>query len=428
MTRISLLHVGDIHYPDNKSPQKIDLKDAGIGKDFTASLAPVRLKSAMDSLIHVIENKTIHGVLFSGDLTSRADMDGYDSCVEYLESNLSGNAVWATSQLHVVHGNHDIARDADTSKDSWARYRATQESWKKRKLQVLHPDLVRSVEMKNGKASAWVHSLNSCMGCGEIRRLPEKVRAQIGELLDKLRISPISESDFDLIGEQLDTPAFDESHVADLGNKICGDPIGIHVLLGHHPVMPQALPRVEIYTEAINGGLMRSRLTDLPISVIYCHGHVHDDPIEVVRDASVGTDVAFISAPQFVDGFNLIELEFAVDRRSSETSYVPLGCEITRYRARRHGSLKEELPIRVPLCRPEKFDFVADDLHRTILKKLTNEPVRFRPLMQQVKQAAGQVQQMRFLDHLKHLHWHGLVEIAGRNEECDHWQIRRIGG
>jgi hypothetical protein len=429
MTRISLIHVGDIHFPDNKSLQAIDLKDKGLTKTFTNSIAPFPLKRAMEALIMLLDSVSdIRGLLFSGDLTSRSDIDGYLECVEYLASNLSGLPIWSEDQLHVVHGNHDIVRDADTSVDALARYRPTQDAWVNRSLPVITPDGVRSVEIREGKASAWVHSLNSCIGCGEQRRIPEKVRAELGAILTKLGVAPISSSNFDLVGEQLDTPAFDIDHLSDLTARVADDLASVHLLLGHHPILPQAMPRVEIYTEAINGGLVRSALTDLRTSVLYCHGHVHDDPIEIIRDAESGTEVVFVSAPLFVHGFNLITFHFATDRRSTANAALPLGCEITRYRIRRNGGLKPGEPIRVALCRHENFEFVGDDVHHSILQALTSQPTRFRPLLESVRKSHAGLPKARFEEHLEHLDWHRMIEIVGRNAEADHWQIRRVGG
>jgi 3',5'-cyclic AMP phosphodiesterase CpdA len=429
MPHISFVHIGDIHYPVNSAIQQVDLKDKGLSPDFIASVAPSRMKSAMDSLVRVLEERNdVRALLFSGDLTSRSDLDGYDDCVEYLAANLSRMTIWKQDQLHVVHGNHDIDRSANTAHDALARYRPTQQSWTDRSMPILHADQVRSVEIREGKAGAWVHSVNSCVGCGESRRLPERVRVQIGALLQQLGASPISPADFDLIGEQLDTPAFDVAHVSEVTKRIACDRESVHVLLGHHPVLPQALPRIEIYTEAINGGLVRTALTELPIGVLYCHGHVHDDPIEIVRNAEVGNDVVCISAPLFIDGFNLLTFHFAPDRRSAGNASLCLGCEVTRYRAGRDSALKPDTPIRIPLCRADNFDYIADDLHRAILGELTNEPIRFRPLLLKTKAVHNGTQTPRFEEHLAQLHWFGLVAIAARDEEVDHWQIRRVGG
>jgi hypothetical protein len=71
MTQISLIHVGDIHYPDNKGTAVTDLKDKGLSAGFTASLGPLRLKSAMDALLRVIEEKPdVRGILSSGARTA----------------------------------------------------------------------------------------------------------------------------------------------------------------------------------------------------------------------------------------------------------------------------------------------------------------------------------------------------------------------
>lgn len=429
MTRISILHVGDIHYPDNKTVQKIDLKDKGLGATLTTALAPHPLKNAMDTLVRVIErDQTVKGLMFAGDLTSRSDVDGYEECVAYLEATLSSKTIWSESHMHVVHGNHDIVRDADTSVDGLARYRPTQASWDNRNLPILHADEVRSILVQEGTASVRIHSVNSCVGCGETRCLPDKVRQEIATVMQGMGTSPINPTDFDLIGEQLDTPAFDFTHVTEVASRIEDGPESVHLLLGHHPVLPQAVPRIEIYTEAINGGLVRTALAELRAGALYCHGHVHDDPIEIVRNVDVGTDIVFISAPLFIEGFNLLTFHFGTDIRPGQNSAVPLGCEVIRYRANRAGIIQAQPPVRIPICRAETFDFLRDDLHRAILKQLTGDPVRFRSLFNSLLTTRGTLTEPALVEHLSQLSWYRLIDIAARNEEPDHWHIWRMGG
>ena len=151
------------------------------------------------------------------------------------------------------------------------------------------------------------------MGCGEKRLLPEAVADQIKGVLDEYATSAAPADAFDLVGEQLDTPAFDHSHVEDLMQSIKGlDDCWAPLVLAHHNVLPQSIPRVALYTEVVNGGLIRSRLASCDRPVIYCHGHIHDDPVDVVWDQRrTNGKVIAVSAPELVKGYNLITVYFS---------------------------------------------------------------------------------------------------------------------
>ena len=67
----------------------------------------------MREIAKVAEDPSVCGLLICGDLTTKGDLDGYGSCVEYLDKAMEvGNtAKWNGDSLHVVPGNHDVKRE-----------------------------------------------------------------------------------------------------------------------------------------------------------------------------------------------------------------------------------------------------------------------------------------------------------------------------
>ena len=57
----------------------------------------------------------------------------------------------------------------------------------------------------------------------------------------------------------------------------------LSVIVAHHNLLPQRLPRLAPYTELVNGGALRASLGELGKPVLYLHGHIHEDPIEILR-------------------------------------------------------------------------------------------------------------------------------------------------
>lgn len=91
MKKISLIQVGDIHFPDaSKSPQMADKKDGGISDDWVTNFSPNKLKKVSGAIYNLLQSDTsVRGVLLSGDLTSKSDLEGYENCLAYLSDALN---------------------------------------------------------------------------------------------------------------------------------------------------------------------------------------------------------------------------------------------------------------------------------------------------------------------------------------------------
>ena len=425
MKSVTLLQIGDVHLPDYRHELVGDIKDRAVPPALLASIAPQKLTLVIRNVLEAVDRHNVAGVLICGDLTSRGSLVDYDECVKYLTEalDLANPARWAADALHAVPGNHDVDRALcdPAGRDLFAKFASLEKRWSDIGLPILATNVIRQTSVSNQGGIA-LFSVNSCIGCGERRLLPEGVRDEIRDVLDRYVASATPRDAFDLVGEQLDTPAFDHEHVEALMRAITRlDDTWVPVVVAHHNILPQATPRVALYTEVVNGGLVRSRLTACDRPVVYCHGHIHDDPIELVQDQRKRTGhFISISAPELIRGFNIITIHF--NRR-----HLPLGCEILCYRLQNDGAVVMSPPIRVPLVTGTALVKYHDEALQAVLRSTTNAPLmRFEEVRAAINQGrTPTLTRPTIKDALMEAEWLGLIDITNRNETYEHWQVRR---
>lgn len=435
MKTLRLLQIGgDVHYPDAKSGSALaDIKDKAMPPPFVDAVVPHKLQNVIRALTKLCQpnkhGERLNGILFCGDLTSIGDGSGYQECVEYLNNvlELTNANVWPRDHIHAVPGNHDVDRNlcSPTSPDLFGKFRPLAVAWENVGVPILQAGAIRQTTISADGCSAEVFSLNSCVGCGEKRFLPSKVGDELHKLLEKYVDGKRLEEAFSLVGEQLDTPAFLEDHMTSLRLAIDElKPTTIPVVLAHHNILPQAVVRVDIYTEVINGGLVRSRFSQCQHPVIYCHGHIHDDPIEIVSfPAPDSGPLISISAPLLSDGFNLIEVWYGQKR-------VAVGCVVIPYRIQRDGVVKREdsKVVRMPLRHASRYSDLGDHRIPSVLPPMRPwEYERFHEVLAKARAESGTHTQERSLaEPLLEAEWFGLVRILNREKDYEYWQIQRI--
>ena len=372
MKTSKLLLIGDIHFPDVKSAlQSADYKDKAYPQSLAELTVPNRLSNVAREVAHLHDtDKSIAALLLCGDLTSRGDLQGYKDCVAYLNKVLqvSTDGIWSDNQVHIVPGNHDVDRKlCESAKSVFDKFIPLITAWQGPQARSLTVKTIRETSVGKADFGFAIFSLNSCVGCGEKRYLPEQIREELSALLEK-ELKADTPKSFQLVGEQLDTPAFVASDMTTLVERIQeADSTRLAIVLAHHNILPQAEPRIDLYTDAINSGLVRSRLLNCPHPVVYCHGHLHTDTIEVITTPGSDAPLISISIPRFTDGFDLMETHFG-------NRGLPLGCTIHRYRIQDDGGIIKVEPKtrRIPVCTKE-YDKYADDQLTLILRHI---PVR----------------------------------------------------
>jgi hypothetical protein len=427
MKVLRLLQIGDIHYPQAVGSLISDHKNGGISSEFVAKISPHPLQMVCRKLATLASAGDIRGVLLCGDLTSFGCIASYKKCAEFMSDvlGLTNPGQWQENQIHLVPGNHDVDWAlCDTSgADIWGKFRPLCKIWSDIGLPILPVPDVRQARIEHDGAAAEVFSVNSCLGCGEKRYLPEPIRDELYALIRRHTKSGDSESDWRIrlrISEQLDTPAFSQEHLEQLVSAIDSLEGNIlPVVLSHHNVLPQAIPRVALYTEILNSGLARTSLAGCKRPVLYLHGHVHDDPAEIIQlaERNLGPLIS-ISAPELIGGFNLLEIHFG-------TRGSPIGCRSIPYRIER-GVLKPLAERSIQIRRSDQFEALGDQRIAEVMAHVPRGWEYFVPIQNAINMGREHKMQKQTVgDVLREAEWFGLVEIQHRNDTHEMWQVKR---
>jgi hypothetical protein len=315
----------------------------------------------------------------------------------------------------------DRSRIDPAGKDLFNKFEAFGQLWKDFGLPILTVDRFRAtrIALRRQKGSGvHIFSLNSSLGCREKRHFPPEIAENLERLLKEYETAVGKSAAFPLLGETLDTPAFDQADVENVCARIVAlASTNIPIIVAHHNILPQALPRVAMYTETINAGIVRSRLSHLQRPVLYCHGHIHDHPLEVVHEPEyAGSMVVCISAPEFVSGFNSIRIEFSA--RSQ-----PLGCVIVNHKLSARDCEVRPYEIRVPFytATPKIPKRVADPALLRILSFLSDREERFENVL-----SKSRLSKEVLVNALLEGEWLGLLAVQDREEEPQYWTVRKV--
>jgi len=220
--------------------------------------------------------------------------------------------------------------------------------------------------------------------------------------------------------EVMDAPAYAEAHVNAIYDSVQeADTGSIAVVIAHHNLLQQAHPRLDLYTDLINAGMLRSRLSSLDVPVLYLHGHIHSDPIESVTQAAPDMgQLVCVSAPEFKEGFNQIDVEFAEDG-------VPIGCVVTRYRVRLHGGTSRETPVRIRFDTYESaISPLASDAATALLSNPNSSSISDLHTLLPLSRA--DVTEADLASAIEEVEWLGLVEILNRERPVRNWRLRAV--
>lgn len=430
MLSLTIFQVGDIHFPDHDALDA-DVKDSSFPASIVRATTTSELQAATRSLLGELGREPNAVLVISGDLTSRGNLEGYQNCVAFLEEAflLSDLGKWSPDRVHVVPGNHDVDRVLAQSlppDDLHSKFDPLSVVWSDHGLDVLATRGPRTTVVSDGDASMHVHSLNSCLGCGEIRALPATLAADLVRELaargmtDSLLPDVMGDA-VDALGETIDAPAFAEGDISDVSSRI-RDVAAPHlaVVVAHHNLLQQALPRIDLYTDLVNAGMVRSRLCSLDTPILYLHGHIHSDPVEsVVQFAPDRGQLVCVSAPEFRQGFNRIDVFFS-------DSGAPLGCVVRKFRVREHGGTSEDPnPIRI---RFDRYESSMSALAQRVALSLIAQPTcgSLHDLVGLLSDEGGAPMLDEVASALREVEWLGLVEVLNAEKEPKHWRLRVV--
>jgi len=416
MKKITFIQIGDVHFQDKKNAHLNDIKDKAMDTGFINNISPNPFSKVSSELIRVIEKHDISGILLSGDLSSRGCQDSYRACVDHFVQ-LSDFFTKDNNKIHVVPGNHDIDRKVAIEGKHDDKFQPFQEIWKSIGLDILKPQEVRTSLIENYNNKIRFFSLNTCIGCGETRSLENLFS---NELLEKLKSE--SNSLISELSECIDSPAVNSQHIGYIEDQIKDDLFADNVMpiiLAHHGLLPQSTLRVAPYTEMMNGGYVRSVFSSLGHPVVYCHGHIHEDPVEIISSPKYdNSDLISISAPEFSDGFNVIDIHYS-------SKNVPIGLTVTPYRITNFGSVRAGELLNVKISTSINIEEVCDEDTVQVYKKLPKDEARYSEIAAQFEK--NEQLQAKLPLVLMELHWTGLINVENNNRKHTTWLIKRIG-
>ena len=350
---ITLLHIGDIHYDYiDKDDRPIDGKDLQFPESLDEILPEESYQVIINSFMHEIEEAPL-AILLSGDLSTRGKIESYKDCLHFLRKRIRPDYFNSApfQKLFIVPGNHDIDRGKISEQSLYLKFKPIQEALEEKSFpEIPVPDLKTEKLCQDLACNILVISINSCIGCGERRYYPEKIRDAISKSLDCNEEDKDDEELMELCYEVIDTPVIKDEDVDKMIHCIqsYGEDL-LPIILTHHNLLPQKRPRIAMYTELLNSGDIRERLLMLNRPIIYLHGHLHDDPIEIIQSPRhEKAKIICISAPLLFPntkdetkkfGFNKIKIicgEYG----------IPIGCKITYHRPIEVNVDKKEERIR----------------------------------------------------------------------------------
>ena len=392
-----------------------DIKDKNV-PSITTQVAASPLQGSIRHASRLLEDNDYSAILFCGDLTSRGCIPKYKECVEYLVQALELNKK-SISSIHVVPGNHDVSRSLCTDKKAFnpTKFEPLAKAWACLSEDAICIQGVREETYNVNGCSLQVLSMNSCMGCGEWHLYPENLRAEMEKVLSARRASEPKRM-FEIEGDQLDTPMFDHDDIETANQRIQAAPIdSIPIVAAHHNLLPQELTRLEVYTELINSGCFRSTMSSMSRPLLYCHGHIHDDPIEIISSGKeLKSQLICVSAPEIEKGFNEIKVYYSDGNK-------PLGVEIVMHRARPGGTFYKQSHI----VRFFNRSIFSTPEIEAIRKFVTQAPVSFSALKSDYECEQGKtIQAKTFAKHLEEAEWLGIINIENKHD-INYWNIKR---
>lgn len=419
LPRLRVIQVGDIHLVRTaKMDPHLDNKDPRFPSGVRGLMAGSPIKTVFRTLHRILVQEQIASLLFMGDFAEKGELVGFEACLRYLAESLQIGSGRNLNGLPVgfITGNHDINRDLAAKPGLRTKFLPLQKAMADLGLPgfpIEQPIWLKAIE---GKGQVDIALLNSCWGCGAKEFIPEEFRSEIYNAIETAisqgRDERATTAYYD---RQFDTPAFSNDTVQmliDAVPKLSGT--SLIVACAHHNLLPQHMPRLAPYTEIVNSGVLRRALLALERPILYLHGHIHDDPVEIIQTPTGGPLVC-ISAPEASEGFNILELVFT-------RSGLPLTCYLRPWRFE-GGVFRERARRVIPISGSRRKP--SDPIVSAIYQKIVVERDCYWHALVDCAKAAGALQPDEGTEEaLETLASDQLVMIENYDLGREHWIIR----
>ncbi|MEO1920808.1 MAG: metallophosphoesterase family protein [Sphingomonadaceae bacterium] len=320
--RISLLQIGDVHLPDWASNRSsIDLKQSNFSQQIVSNLQTDSLTLILEHLRKSARLGSTDAAILMGDFTTRGDTSRLAVATQVISSLLNDTRSEAKIPIFGVPGNHDVAKADALTKGETGKFDPLVEAFKEAGWHS--PPVGKHLKFSlsnNNSQSVGLYAMNSSIGSWSKALYPEGMR----ELIFGDQSKPISVGETGLLGsagavaqgldtledqvyEQLDTPYFLAQDIDAIYQDI--QSAGrLSVIVAHHNILPQYLPRISSFGEVLNAGYAREMFLKTNCPILYLHGHIHTDPVEIVYSLDSRSKLISISAPSLDHGYNIVHL------------------------------------------------------------------------------------------------------------------------
>lgn len=416
-----MLHIGDIHFPEiDENERPLYKRDGGFHPKMDEILPKASYMIILDDLLEEID-KNPSAILFSGDLTTggieKGGIKGFEECLDFLKLRIPPPYFDEDNQrIFIVPGNHDVDREKRSESSLITKFEPIKESISKKEFPEIPVSeaTFKIVKNQNSSSSISIISINSCVGCGEIRYFPEEIQKPISELFEKFK-SERTQKLMERIYNELDIPVIEEQDITNSIKFIEKNETCLPIFLTHHNLLPHRIVREVMYSELLNGGHLRNQLLTLNKPIIFLHGHIHDDSIEIIESTQKYSKIICISAPLFlpIKGRNVKNIGFNKIRIVFENE-VLIGCEIELHRL--NGAKMEKRKERIHFWTPpdtvalltsqdEKIFSYVDDkkVYLNKIKNRYNESIEKKITIDEVEACMDK------------LSWLGLVDYKERD-------------
>lgn len=382
MAKISLIQVGDVHYPDwDISPYQTDHKDKRMGRAIAAGLTFVPLRRILEWLSRRSNDPNLASIIFMGDFTSKGLPHPLFAALNHFSWLCKAiRKREARPKLLLVPGNHDVGKSDALDLGQFGKFDKITK-WAEQTLWY-PPPIEDPIHVPLHGATgevAHVFLINTTLGSWERYLLPPALH----EALDNDSVNSMIHPDpsrlqIDVAGvphvpapaenyyDQLDTPYVSAKCLDKLSDVVERLPKkDAIIVVGHHNILPQEQPRVASYADLLNAGFMRRRLLQLKRPIIYLHGHTHVDLIEQITDPrNSNAKIVAVCAPKLEMGFNEISIHFDARRSALGVRVLPyrLPAGGTRFGADTDNQVASSLQATVALQPSPEARAVVDKL------------------------------------------------------------------
>jgi hypothetical protein len=139
--------------------------------------------TSLEKAVKIKERSDV-AVMICGDITTKADPVGYEQGTTWLRNALQLDKT-AFDSWHVAIGNHDLDRSVvDPDVAGVVQYTFARKAWNP--YDVLALETPRMTSYSNGGISLRLTTLNSCVGSGAHRMLPDSIRSTVLKEIAKI--------------------------------------------------------------------------------------------------------------------------------------------------------------------------------------------------------------------------------------------------